>query len=96
MKVGLVVMGENPADALKVVKAADRAGVHSLWTIDYYNRSSLARAAAFAAVTETAIVGRESPRCSPAPRWPSPRPRPTRRPSRAAGSCSASAAAPGG
>jgi alkanesulfonate monooxygenase SsuD/methylene tetrahydromethanopterin reductase-like flavin-dependent oxidoreductase (luciferase family) len=50
-------MDENPADALKVVKAADRAGVHSLWTIDYYNRSSLARAAAFAAVTETAIVG---------------------------------------
>ncbi|HEY6491791.1 MAG TPA: LLM class flavin-dependent oxidoreductase [Trebonia sp.] len=57
MKVGLVVMDENPADALKIVKAADRAGVHSLWTIDYYNRSSLARAAAFAAVTETAIVG---------------------------------------
>jgi len=26
-------MDENPADALKVVKAADRAGVHSLWTI---------------------------------------------------------------
>jgi alkanesulfonate monooxygenase SsuD/methylene tetrahydromethanopterin reductase-like flavin-dependent oxidoreductase (luciferase family) len=57
MKVGLVVMDENPADALKIVRAADRAGVHSLWTIDYYNRSSLARAAAFAAVTETAIVG---------------------------------------
>ena len=50
-------MDEDPADALKVVRAADRAGVHSLWTIDYYNRSSLARAAAFAAVTETAIVG---------------------------------------
>jgi alkanesulfonate monooxygenase SsuD/methylene tetrahydromethanopterin reductase-like flavin-dependent oxidoreductase (luciferase family) len=50
-------MDENPADALKVVKAADRAGVHSLWTIDYYNRSSLTRAAAFAAVTENAIVG---------------------------------------
>ena len=57
MKIGLVVMDENPAEALKVVKAADRAGVHSLWTIDYYNRSSLTRAAAFAAVTENAIVG---------------------------------------
>ncbi len=57
MKVGLVVMDENPADALKIVRAADRAGVHSLWTIDYYNRSSLARASAFAAVTETSIVG---------------------------------------
>ncbi len=57
MKVGLVVMDENPADALRVVRAADRAGVHSLWTIDYYNRSSLARAAAFAAVSETSIVG---------------------------------------
>ena len=57
MQVGLVVMDENPADALKIVRAAERAGVHSLWTIDYYNRSSLARAAAFAAVSETAIVG---------------------------------------
>jgi alkanesulfonate monooxygenase SsuD/methylene tetrahydromethanopterin reductase-like flavin-dependent oxidoreductase (luciferase family) len=57
MQIGLVVMDENPADALKVVKAADRAGVHSLWSIDYYNRSSLARASAFAAVTENAIVG---------------------------------------
>lgn len=57
MKVGIVVVDENPADALTIVKAADRAGVHSLWTIDYYNRSSLTRAAAFAAVTENAIVG---------------------------------------
>lgn len=57
MKIGLVVVDENPADALKVVKAAERAGIHSLWTIDYYNRSSLTRAAAFAAVTEQALVG---------------------------------------
>jgi alkanesulfonate monooxygenase SsuD/methylene tetrahydromethanopterin reductase-like flavin-dependent oxidoreductase (luciferase family) len=57
MQVGLVVMDENPADALKIVRAAERAGIHSLWTIDYYNRSSLARAAAFAAVSETPIVG---------------------------------------
>ncbi len=57
MKIGLVVMDENPADALRIVRAADRAGVHSLWTIDYYNRSSLTRAAAFAAVSERAIVG---------------------------------------
>jgi len=57
MKVGLVVMDEDPADALRIVRAADRAGVHSLWTIDYYNRSSLTRAAAFAAVSQTSIVG---------------------------------------
>src|SRR6516162_6055198 len=57
MKIGLVVMDEDPADALRIVRAADRAGVHSLWTIDYYNRSSLTRAAAFAAVSETSIVG---------------------------------------
>jgi alkanesulfonate monooxygenase SsuD/methylene tetrahydromethanopterin reductase-like flavin-dependent oxidoreductase (luciferase family) len=57
MKVGLVIMDENPADALRIVRAADRAGVHSLWSIDYYNRSSLARAAAFAAVAETSLVG---------------------------------------
>ena len=48
MQVGLVVMDENPADALKIVRSADRAGVHSLWSIDYYNRSSLTRAANFA------------------------------------------------
>ncbi|HEX7323135.1 MAG TPA: LLM class flavin-dependent oxidoreductase [Mycobacterium sp.] len=57
MKIGLVVVDENPAEALKIVRAADRAGVHSLWTIDYYNRSSLTRAAAFAAASERAIVG---------------------------------------
>jgi alkanesulfonate monooxygenase SsuD/methylene tetrahydromethanopterin reductase-like flavin-dependent oxidoreductase (luciferase family) len=57
MQVGLVVMDENPADALRVARAADRAGVHSLWSIDYYNRSSLTRAAAFAAVAETSVVG---------------------------------------
>src|SRR5690242_21234804 len=57
MQVGLVVMDEDPADALTIVRAADRAGIHSLWSIDYYNRSSLTRAAAFAAVSETAIVG---------------------------------------
>ena len=57
MQVGLVVMDEDPADALTIVRAADRAGIHSLWSIDYYNRSSLSRAAAFAAVSQTAIVG---------------------------------------
>jgi alkanesulfonate monooxygenase SsuD/methylene tetrahydromethanopterin reductase-like flavin-dependent oxidoreductase (luciferase family) len=57
VQLGLVVMDENPDDALRIVRAADRAGVHSVWTIDYYNRSSLARAAAFAAVTEQALVG---------------------------------------
>ena len=57
MQVGLAVMDEDPAGALKIVRAADRAGVHSLWSIDYCNRSSLTRAAAFAAVSETSIVG---------------------------------------
>ena len=57
MQIGLVVMDENPAEALKVVRAAERAGVHSIWSIDYYNRSSLTRAAAFAAITENSIVG---------------------------------------
>src|SRR6476620_294626 len=57
MQVGLVVMDEDPAGAVKIVRAADRAGVHSLWSIDYYNRSSLTRAAAFAAVSDTSIVG---------------------------------------
>ena len=30
MEIGLVVMDEDPVDALKIVRAADRAGVHSL------------------------------------------------------------------
>jgi alkanesulfonate monooxygenase SsuD/methylene tetrahydromethanopterin reductase-like flavin-dependent oxidoreductase (luciferase family) len=57
VQVGLVIMDENPADALRIVRAADQAGVHSLWSIDYYNRSSLTRASAFAAVSQNAIVG---------------------------------------
>src|SRR5690349_18291369 len=57
MEVGLVIMDENPADALRIARAADEAGVHSLWSIDYYNRSSLTRAAAFAAVSGNAVVG---------------------------------------
>jgi alkanesulfonate monooxygenase SsuD/methylene tetrahydromethanopterin reductase-like flavin-dependent oxidoreductase (luciferase family) len=57
MKVGLVIMDEDPADVVRVAKAADRAGIHSVWTIDYYNRSSLTRAAIMAAVTDTVLVG---------------------------------------
>lgn len=57
MHVGLIIMDENPADALRVARLADRAGVQSIWTIDYYNRSSLTRAAVFAASTESTIVG---------------------------------------
>jgi alkanesulfonate monooxygenase SsuD/methylene tetrahydromethanopterin reductase-like flavin-dependent oxidoreductase (luciferase family) len=57
MQIGLVVMDEDPAEALKVVRVAERAGVHSIWSIDYHNRSSLTRAAAFAAITENSIVG---------------------------------------
>jgi alkanesulfonate monooxygenase SsuD/methylene tetrahydromethanopterin reductase-like flavin-dependent oxidoreductase (luciferase family) len=57
VRVGLVIMDPDPADAVRVAHAADRAGVHSVWSADFYNRSSLTRAAAFAAVTESAIVG---------------------------------------
>ena len=96
MQVGLVVMDENPADALKIVRAAERAGVHSLWTIDYYNRSSLARAAAFAAVSETAIVGTSVTPLFAVRRWPSRRRPPTCRGSPAAVSSWAWAAARAG
>lgn len=57
MKVGLLIIDEDPDVAIRVAKAADTAQVHSIWSIDYYNRSSLARAGAFAAVTETSFVG---------------------------------------
>jgi alkanesulfonate monooxygenase SsuD/methylene tetrahydromethanopterin reductase-like flavin-dependent oxidoreductase (luciferase family) len=57
VEIGLVVIDENPRDALEVARAADRAGIHSIWTIDYYNRSSLTRAAAFAARTSEILVG---------------------------------------
>ena len=96
MQVGLVVMDEDPADALTIVRAADRAGIHSLWSIDYYNRSSLTRAAAFAAVSETAIVGTSvTPLFARAP-LPWPQQRPTSRGSQAAVSCSGWAAARAG
>jgi hypothetical protein len=36
----------DPADAVRVAHAADRAGVHSVWSADFCNRSSLTRAAA--------------------------------------------------
>ena len=96
MQVGLVVMDEDPADALTIVRAADRAGIHSLWSIDYYNRSSLTRAAAFAAVSETAIVGTSvTPLFARAPLALA-RQRPTSRGSPAAVSCWGWAAARAG
>lgn len=57
MDVGLLIMDEDTAVAIDIAKHSDRVGVHSVWTIDYYNRASLVRAAAFAAVTENALVG---------------------------------------
>ena len=57
MKVGLLIQDEDPRVALQVAKAADAAGVHSIWTIDYYNQSSLTRASAFAAATNSVMVG---------------------------------------
>jgi alkanesulfonate monooxygenase SsuD/methylene tetrahydromethanopterin reductase-like flavin-dependent oxidoreductase (luciferase family) len=57
MKVGVLVMDEDLTAGCQIARAADAAGVHSLWTIDYYNRNSLVRAATFAAITSSAIVG---------------------------------------
>jgi alkanesulfonate monooxygenase SsuD/methylene tetrahydromethanopterin reductase-like flavin-dependent oxidoreductase (luciferase family) len=57
VKVGLIIMDEHPGVALDVARAADAAGVHSIWSIDYYNQSSLARAAAFAAATSSLMIG---------------------------------------
>ena len=58
MQVGLVVMDEDPAGALTIVRAADRAGIHSLWSIDYYNRSSLPSASRPARAAPSASSGR--------------------------------------
>jgi hypothetical protein len=94
MKIGLVVMDENPADAPRIVRAADRAGVHSRWTNEYYNRGSLTRAAAFAAIPDGSIIGTSvTPSVH---RWPLRRPPPTSRRSPGAASCSVWAAAPAG
>jgi alkanesulfonate monooxygenase SsuD/methylene tetrahydromethanopterin reductase-like flavin-dependent oxidoreductase (luciferase family) len=57
MRLGLLIMDEDPRDAVEVARAADMAGVDSIWTIDYYNRSSLTRAAAFAVATERVGIG---------------------------------------
>lgn len=57
MKVGVLVMDEDLTVGCQVARTADAAGVHSIWTIDYYNRNSLVRAATFAAVTGSAVIG---------------------------------------
>lgn len=57
MQVGLIVIDENPLTALDVAREADRRGIHSIWTIDYYNRSSLSRAAMMAVATEQSLIG---------------------------------------
>jgi alkanesulfonate monooxygenase SsuD/methylene tetrahydromethanopterin reductase-like flavin-dependent oxidoreductase (luciferase family) len=57
VKVGLIIIDEHPGVAVEVARSADKAGLHSIWSIDYYNRSSVARAAAFVAATESVLVG---------------------------------------
>lgn len=57
MQLGLLVMDENPATAVAVAQRAEAAGFDSVWSIDYYNRHSLTRAAMFAASTDALRVG---------------------------------------
>lgn len=57
MDVGLLIMDENPDTALNIARQAEKLSVHSIWTIDYYNRGSLVRASAYAAVTDSVLVG---------------------------------------
>jgi alkanesulfonate monooxygenase SsuD/methylene tetrahydromethanopterin reductase-like flavin-dependent oxidoreductase (luciferase family) len=57
MDVGLLLLDDLSDDALEVANRADQAGLHSVWTIDYYNRNSLVRNAAIAATTEQIRLG---------------------------------------
>lgn len=57
MDVGLLIMDENASVAVDIARQADRLAVHSIWTIDYYNRGSLVRAAAYASATQSILIG---------------------------------------
>jgi probable F420-dependent oxidoreductase len=55
--VGLLVMEEDLGASLEIVRAAEAAGLHSVWTIEFYNRNSFVRLAAFAAHTRRITLG---------------------------------------
>jgi alkanesulfonate monooxygenase SsuD/methylene tetrahydromethanopterin reductase-like flavin-dependent oxidoreductase (luciferase family) len=57
MRLGLLVMDEDPVTAVAVARQAEAAGFDSVWSIDYYNRHSLTRAAMFAASTDALRIG---------------------------------------
>jgi probable F420-dependent oxidoreductase len=55
--VGLLVMEEDLGASLEIVRAADAAGLHSVWTVEFYNRNSFVRLAAFATQTRRIKLG---------------------------------------
>jgi alkanesulfonate monooxygenase SsuD/methylene tetrahydromethanopterin reductase-like flavin-dependent oxidoreductase (luciferase family) len=55
--VGLLVMEEDLGASLEIVRAAEAAGLHSVWTIEFYNRDSFVRLAAFATQTRRITLG---------------------------------------
>jgi probable F420-dependent oxidoreductase len=56
-KFGVLLLEEDAGHFCELARRADRAGVTSIWTIEYYNRNSLARLAMMAACTERTTVG---------------------------------------
>lgn len=55
--VGLLVMEEDLGASLEIVRAAEAAGLHSVWTVEFYNRNSFVRLAAFATQTQRIALG---------------------------------------
>jgi probable F420-dependent oxidoreductase len=55
--IGLLVMHEDLATSIAIVRAAEAANLDSAWTIEFYNRDSFVRLAAFAAHTSRIRLG---------------------------------------
>jgi alkanesulfonate monooxygenase SsuD/methylene tetrahydromethanopterin reductase-like flavin-dependent oxidoreductase (luciferase family) len=57
MKLGVLLLEEDLASLCSLAEQAEAAAVDSVWTIEYYNRNSVVRAAAMAARTRRLRVG---------------------------------------
>jgi alkanesulfonate monooxygenase SsuD/methylene tetrahydromethanopterin reductase-like flavin-dependent oxidoreductase (luciferase family) len=57
MKLGILLLEEDLASVCSLAEQAEAAAVDSIWTIEYYNRNSIVRAAAMAARTRRLRVG---------------------------------------
>lgn len=57
MTTGVSVLGSTLAATARLAAAADRAGVHTVWTSEFYTRSAVVSLAAMASVTQRCRLG---------------------------------------